>query len=272
MGDGAALLADVRSYVEHLAESGTGELSVSLDVFSDLQGGLEAAAVAAPAVSPSTEPVVAPGAAPAAAAGGVAPQRDAELVSDEPDSMARLVSEIGACDACALRDGAGVVLGQGRQAAPEIMFIASSPSADAALKGDVYADAPGQLLAKMIGAMGLGVDEVYVTYVCKCSPVSGRKPTPTQLHACLPYMEREIAMVKPKVIVAMGALTVNALVELPAGRTFKDVRGQWLRVGKVAVMPTFQPSDLIQEPANKRPAWVDLQSALAHIGRTPPAR
>jgi DNA polymerase len=129
----------------------------------------------------------------------------------------------------------------------------------------------GQLLDRMIVAMGLGCDEVYVCNIVKCRPPDNRKPEPDEMRACLPYLEKQLELIQPEVIVALGATAVQGLLGTTGGIT--RLRGRWrLYQGKLPVMPTFHPAYLLRTPRAKRDVWDDLQEVMRHLGRPIPAR
>ncbi|MBN1605132.1 MAG: uracil-DNA glycosylase, partial [Polyangiaceae bacterium] len=124
---------------------------------------------------------------------------------------------------------------------------------------------------RMIAAMGFGRDEVYVANVVKCRPPNNRKPEPDEMAACLPYLGRQLELVSPRVIVALGATAVQGLLGASEGIT--RLRGRWrLYQGRLAVMPTFHPAYLLRNPSAKQQVWQDLQAVLRQIGLEPPRR
>lgn len=129
----------------------------------------------------------------------------------------------------------------------------------------------GQLLDRMIQAMGLGRDEVYVCNIVKCRPPNNRKPTPEEMQACLPYLAEQVELIDPKVIVALGSTAVQGLFGTSEG--IMRLRGRWkLYKGRIAVMPTYHPAYLLRTPSAKRDVWEDLQAVLKQLGRSVPAR
>jgi DNA polymerase len=129
----------------------------------------------------------------------------------------------------------------------------------------------GQLLDRMIDAMGLARDDVYVCNVVKCRPPENRKPEPDEMAACMPYLTQQLELIAPQVVVALGATAVQGLFGTTEGIT--RMRGKWKTLrGQIPVMPTFHPAYLLRNPAAKREVWEDLQEVLRRIGRTPPTR
>jgi DNA polymerase len=119
--------------------------------------------------------------------------------------------------------------------------------------------------------MGLSPEEVYICNVVKCRPPNNRRPTPPEMSSCAPYLERQLELLNPQVIVALGGTAVLGLLGITDGIT--RVRGKFrLYEGRIAVMPTFHPAYLLRNPAAKRQVWTDLRQVLAHLGRELPTK
>jgi len=129
--------------------------------------------------------------------------------------------------------------------------------------------AAGQLLTKMIAAMGFSREEVFIGNIVKCRPPENRVPTPEEAAACIPFLHQQLALLKPRVIVTLGATALKYLLGLENAAITK-IRGTWQDYHGIPVMPTFHPAYLLRNPASKREAWSDLKAVLARIGRTPP--
>jgi uracil-DNA glycosylase family 4 len=151
-----------------------------------------------------------------------------------------------------------------------VCFVGEGPGADEDAQGLPFVGKAGQLLDRMIVAMGLGRDEVYVCNVVKCRPPDNRKPEPDEMAACMPYLKEQLDLVAPQVIVALGATAVQGLFGTSEGIT--RLRGKWKTLGQIPVMPTFHPAYLLRNPAAKREVWEDLQQVLRKLGRSPPTR
>ena len=128
----------------------------------------------------------------------------------------------------------------------------------------------GQLLTKMITAMGLTRDEVFIGNILKCRPPGNRKPLPDEMEVCFPYLNRQIEQLRPKVIIALGATALQGLVDISGGIT--KLRGKWLSYEGIDLMPTFHPAYLLRNPSAKADVWHDLQSVLHRIGRQVPGK
>lgn len=184
------------------------------------------------------------------------------------NEMDRIALEIAICTKCSLcKTRIQTVPGQGNSKRPEIMFIGEAPGADEDEQGLAFVGRAGQLVTKMIAAMGFQREDVFIANILKCRPPDNRPPTPEEMATCIPYLKRQIAQVQPKVIVALGATAVLGLLNLTG---ISQLRGKWLRFEGIDLMPTYHPSYLLRNPAMKKEAWQDLQEVLKRLGRTPP--
>jgi len=160
-----------------------------------------------------------------------------------------------------------VVFGVGNPAA-DLMFVGEAPGADEDLQGEPFVGRAGQLLTKMIQGMGFGRDEVYIANVLKCRPPGNRNPEPDEVASCQPFLFRQIASVRPTVIVTLGAFAARALLDTQA--PVSRLRGRIYDVHGAKLIPTFHPSFLLRSPGYKREAWEDLKKALVVLDREPP--
>jgi uracil-DNA glycosylase family 4 len=185
--------------------------------------------------------------------------------------LAALAERVRGCVACGLCDRrTQTVFARGNPAA-ELCFVGEGPGADEDRLGEPFVGAAGQLLDRMIAAMKLGRDEVYVCNVVKCRPPDNRKPTPEEMATCTPFLAEQLDVVAPKVIVALGATAVQGLLGTSEGIT--RLRGKWkLYKGTIPVMPTYHPAYLLRTPEAKRDVWSDLQQVMRHLGREPSSR
>ena len=173
--------------------------------------------------------------------------------------------QVGECTRCRLAGGrTKLVFGVGNPAA-ELMFVGEGPGADEDRQGEPFVGRAGQLLTKMIEAMGYRREDVYIANVVKCRPPENRNPEPDEMDACEPFLRAQIAAVRPKVIVALGRIAVQALLRdtSPISR----LRGRWFTFEGVRLMPTFHPAYLLRSPDEKRKAWDDLQLVMKELGR-----
>lgn len=229
------------------------------------------AEVPAPAASP-------PARAPARSVAVVSPSpvRDSTVVAplaaeDRLPALRALEGEVAACSACALSSTRTQTVFARGSGSSGLCFVGEGPGADEDATGSPFVGAAGQLLDRMIAGMGLDRDEVYVCNIVKCRPPGNRKPEPAEMAACRGFLERQLLLVQPKVIVALGATAVHGL--LGAGESITRIRGSWkLYQGRIAVMPTFHPAYLLRTPSAKRAVWDDLQAVLRQLGRAVPER
>jgi uracil-DNA glycosylase family 4 len=183
-------------------------------------------------------------------------------------SLAKTVSDCVTCRLCKTRKQ--TVFSDGSSDA-RIMFIGEAPGADEDAQGVPFVGRAGQLLTRMIeDGMGLPRSSVYIANVLKCRPPDNRNPEPDEIASCRGYLESQIDLVKPEVIVALGKFAAQFLLETEEG--IMRLRGKWGSYRGIPVMPTFHPSFLLRQPAQKKEAWEDLLAVLARLGIEPSAR
>lgn len=176
------------------------------------------------------------------------------------DALARVREHLGECKRCRLaRDRKNIVFGEGDPAAP-LMFIGEAPGREEDLKGLPFVGAAGQLLARMIVAMGVTREEVYIGNIIKCRPPHNRDPAPDEIAQCEPFLRQQIDVIKPGVIVALGTHAARTLLRTDEGIT--RLRGRWTEYHGRPLMPTFHPAYLLRNMAKKREAWSDLQQVM----------
>jgi uracil-DNA glycosylase family 4 len=184
--------------------------------------------------------------------------------------LVELEAEVRGCQKCGLHaTRTQTVFARGNPES-ELCFVGEGPGADEDEQGFPFVGKAGQLLDRMIVAMGFARDDVYVCNIVKCRPPNNRKPEPAEMTACTPYLREQLEMVSPKVIVALGATSAFGLIGMTGGIT--QTRGQWKLYRGIPVMPTFHPAYLLRTPSAKREVWSDLQAVLKQLGRpVPPA-
>lgn len=187
------------------------------------------------------------------------------------ENLSELQQHVASCTACSLHKGRKQTVFARGNGSSGLVFLGEGPGADEDEQGLPFVGAAGQLLDKMITAMGFTRDEVYVCNIVKCRPPDNRKPSDDEMRACLPFLERQLALIKPQVIVALGGTATAGLLGDTRGIT--KIRGKFrLYQGEIAVMPTFHPAYLLRTPAAKREVWSDLRQVVQHMGRSlPPA-
>jgi len=179
--------------------------------------------------------------------------------------------EIGDCTRCALAKGRNkLVFGDGDPNA-KLMFVGEGPGADEDASGLPFVGRGGQLLNNMIAAMGLKREQVYIANVVKCRPPNNRTPEPDEAHTCSPFLFRQIDVIRPQIIVALGQTAVTYLTgEKRALSAWRGVTHPFRGGAKLIV--TYHPAFLLRDPNQKKHAWADLQIAMRELGLTPPAR
>ncbi len=217
-----------------------------------------------PAAEPAPRaPLVAAPPAPAR----TAPANPAERLG----TLSAIAARIAACRQCGLHAlRTNTVPGQGNPA-PAILFVGEGPGADEDLQGLAFVGKAGQLLTKMIAAMGFSREEVFIANVVKCRPPGNRPPEPAEMACCLPFLREQIACLQPRVIVALGSTAVKGLLGADVVGITK-LRGQWREFGGIPLMPTYHPAYLLRNPPAKVYVWADLQAVLAHLGLPVPER
>ena len=173
------------------------------------------------------------------------------------------------CQNCALGQGR-VLQGVGCVDAPDIVFVDESPDVEITDPTALLHGADGSLLLKMIEAMGMGLDRVFVTHAVKCAPPKDQMPKAAEQAACQPFLLEQIRLLKPKVVVALGATALRSLLKEPL--IFTHVRGSWQTADHIRLMPTYRPSTLLRDPKKKKETWNDLKQVLTALGRQPPVR
>jgi uracil-DNA glycosylase len=186
------------------------------------------------------------------------------------DALRAVRADLGDCTRCKLRGGrTHIVFGVGDPAA-QLMFVGEGPGADEDQQGEPFVGRAGQLLTKMIEAMGFARSDVYIANVVKCRPPGNRDPEPDEIEACEPFLKSQIAAIRPRVIVALGRFAVQTL--LHDATPISRLRGKWREYEGVKLMPTFHPAYLLRSPAEKKPAWEDLQLVMKEFGKSPSPR
>ena len=148
----------------------------------------------------------------------------------------------------------------------ELVFVGEGPGAEEDRRGEPFVGRAGELLDRMIVAMGLRREDVYICNVVKCRPPENRDPEPDEVAACEPFLKAQLDAIAPRVIVGLGRFAVQCLLGDPEARIGR-VRGRWAAYNGVDLMPTFHPAYLLRNPAQKRPAWEDLKEVMRVLGR-----
>jgi DNA polymerase len=173
--------------------------------------------------------------------------------------------EIGDCTRCKLARGRNrLVFGVGNPSA-EVVFVGEGPGEEEDRQGEPFVGRAGQLLTKMIEAMGYARGDVYIANVVKCRPPGNRNPEPDEIEACEPFLRAQLAAIRPRVIVALGKFAAQTL--LRDSTPISRLRGRWAAYEGVRLMPTFHPAYLLRSPEEKKKAWEDLQLVMKDLGK-----
>ena len=187
------------------------------------------------------------------------------------DSLDALRGVIGDCRRCKLAGGrTNIVFGVGDPSA-ELMFVGEGPGEEEDRQGVPFVGRAGGLLTDIIEkGMGLERKAVYIANVIKCRPPGNRNPQPDEIVACEPFLHRQIALIRPRVIVTLGTFATQVLLKnrVPISKQ----RGRWTEYQGVPVMPTFHPAYLLRNPSDKRTVWEDIKLVMAHLGLKAPPR
>ena len=176
--------------------------------------------------------------------------------------------ELGDCRRCKLCAGRKqIVFGSGNPGA-RLVFVGEGPGAEEDVQGLPFVGPAGQLLTKMISAMGLKRDDVYICNVVKCRPPGNRNPEPDEIAACEPFLRAQLQSIGPEVVVALGKFAAQTL--LREGTPITRLRGQWRSYQGMRLMPTFHPAYLLRNPAEKKPCWEDLKAVMGVLSKAAP--
>jgi len=201
-------------------------------------------------------------------------------VADPVAALKLIREDLGDCTRCKLHKQGRkqIVFGVGNPCA-ELMFVGEGPGADEDAQGEPFVGRAGQLLNNMIKAMGLRREDVYIANVVKCRPPGNRTPEPDECETCSPFLMRQIAAIKPKVVVALGATAARNLLAMNS--SLGDLRGRFYDFkpagsdsgwsgARLAV--TYHPAYLLRDPRQKGEAWKDLQMVMKYLGIEPPRK
>jgi uracil-DNA glycosylase len=192
------------------------------------------------------------------------------VIQDKPAALKLIREDIGDCTRCRLHKGrTNIVFGVGNVNA-DLTFIGEGPGADEDAQGEPFVGRAGQLLNNMISAMGLKREDVYIANVVKCRPPGNRTPEKDECDTCSPFLMRQIEVIKPKVIVALGAVAAKNLLAL--NDSMANLRGRWYDFKDSKLLVTYHPAYLLRDPRQKKEAWKDLQMAMKYLGLNPPKK
>ena len=191
-----------------------------------------------------------------------------ELLEPQPFAdfdLKKLRDEALGCTRCELHQTRKtVVFGTGNENA-DLMFVGEAPGADEDRSGEAFVGRAGQLLTKIIEAMELTRDEVYIANVIKCRPPGNRNPSSFEIETCEPFLQKQIELIKPKVICALGAFAAQTL--LRTNQRISMLRGRFHDYHGIKVMPTYHPAYLLRNPHGKRDVWEDMKKVMAELSQ-----
>lgn len=237
------ILKSLKNRLEHLRELGVEGIRVSVPEVTP-----------APAVTPASDSLF----------GELAPP-PAKL-TPSTETFEQIHAEIGDCTRCPLhQERTHVVHTEGNRKA-RLMFVGEAPGADEDAQARPFVGRAGQLLTKIIEAIGMKREEVLIGNVNRCRPPGNRPPMPDEVATCKPYLLREIAVVQPEVIVVLGNTATKNLLDTNVGIT--RLRGSFQDYKGIRVMPTFHPAYLLRDPSKKRETWEDLKKVRDHLDKT----
>jgi DNA polymerase len=228
-------------------------------------------AAAAPPVVQAAAAAVARAAAPPSAPPPAPDDDDASGRSTGAKGLALVREDLGDCRRCKLAPlRTNLVFGVGNPNA-HLVFVGEAPGADEDAQGEPFVGKAGQLLTKMIEAMGYARQDVYICNILKCRPPGNRNPEPDEIEKCEPFLKAQLSALRPRMIVALGKFAAQCLLrdDSPISR----LRGNFRSYEGIQLMPTFHPAYLLRDPSKKKEAWSDLKAvnaALKRMGLEPP--
>ena len=195
----------------------------------------------------------------------------AAALIDPAQALRAIREDIGDCTRCRLakQGRKQIVFGVGNPRA-ELMFIGEAPGADEDQQGEPFVGRAGQLLNNMIKAMGLRREDIYIANIIKCRPPGNRTPERDECETCSPFLMRQIAAIRPKVLVALGAVAAKTLLAINA--PMSELRGKWYDFRGTKLAVTYHPAFLLRDPRQKKEAWKDLQMVMKDLGLVAPPK
>ncbi len=262
MSEPSPFIDQLQAFLEYKKEEGFQTLEISPETLAELK----------PAKTPNAtaDTPTLRGAPPKKAPAALEKSEESSVVVTGK-TLDEIAGQIRTCNACPLHTSRkNTVPGEGNSTRPDILFISDYPGEEENEQGCFYTSEAGELLEKMIGAMGYKRDDIFILNLVQCRPPNNRIPHQEEILACAPYLKAQIALIQPKLIVALGKTAVEGLINEKIAIT--RMRGTWKTYNGIDLMPTFHPGYLIKVPARKRETWADLQAVLAKLGKAPPAK
>lgn len=273
------LLNSVRQYAQYLSELGVEGIELKAEIF-----GASTATTHAPLITrsaevnirsaPQKDQLIAPATSSQKPVQTDRAEESGALFSDlnsvsvqSSETLEDVWREIGDCTRCGLCEGRTQVVNTFGNPKARLMFVGEAPGADEDTQGRPFVGRAGQLLTKIIEAIGMKRDEVLIGNVNRCRPPGNRQPTLEEAAICRPFLFREIAAVQPQVIVVLGNTALRNLLEVREGIT--RVRGKFQDFRGIKVMPTFHPAYLLRDPSKKKETWEDLKRVRDYLQGMP---
>ncbi|MGE3537626.1 MAG: uracil-DNA glycosylase [Candidatus Tectimicrobiota bacterium] len=251
--DLAASVAAVHTYVRYLQQLGVTELPITIPPL--VQTAARASGASLKAAAPPKE------------AATVSPQPPPVPTETSPSPavrLAQLAAEVRHCSQCRLHTGrTQVVFGTGDPLA-RLVFVGEAPGREEDRQGEPFVGPAGQLLNRIIAAIGLTREQVYILNVVKCRPPNNRNPEADEIAACWPILERQLACLQPEIICALGTFAAQTL--LRTDEKISRLRGRLHPFGALQLMPTYHPAFLLRNPQYKRAVWEDMQIIQRTLG------
>ncbi len=200
---------------------------------------------------------------------GIVSLPTSEMKPDEPGQSTMITleyvrKELGNCKRCKLHRGRKtIVFGEGNEKAT-LMFIGEGPGYDEDVQGRPFVGKAGQLLTKIIQSINLPREEVYIANIIKCRPPQNRNPEPDEIQSCSPFLMKQIQVIQPKIICALGAFSAQTLLKTETKIT--ALRGKLFDLEGIKVMPTYHPAFLLRNPDKKREVWEDMKKIVELLG------
>lgn len=190
--------------------------------------------------------------------------------SEEVKNLGEIRAELGECERCKLNSTRKtIVFGEGNPKA-ELVFVGEGPGKDEDEQGRPFVGKAGKLLDKIINAMGMKREDVYICNVVKCRPPDNRNPEPDEIARCEPFLVKQLKAVSPRVVVCLGLVAAKALLKVERkSPSLGSLRGVFHKYGGTKLMVTYHPAALLRNPAFKRPLWEDMQTVMAELKKRP---
>ena len=186
-----------------------------------------------------------------------------QTLPETNETIEDIRAEIGNCTRCTLCEGRTKIVHSTGNLQADLMFVGEAPGADEDAQGLPFVGRAGQLLTKIIEAIGVKREDVFIGNINRCRPPGNRQPTPPETAACKPFLLRDIAVIKPKVVVVLGNTACQNLLDTKVGIT--KLRGNFQDYFGVKVMPTFHPAYLLRDPSKKRETWEDMKKVRDYL-------